>query len=98
MLLLLLLSGSLRGKCHLLASGVITLDGKSRGIEGYLALYSNYATVRVTLLTQFHFTSFTGKMMHNPATNVAMHSCDAATFLQRKAHHSLQILDCIIRQ
>ena len=24
-------------------------------------------------------------MMHSEATNVAMHSCDAATFLQRKA-------------
>lgn len=49
---------------------MMTLDGK---IEGHVV------SIEST------FCIIPGKMMHSEATNVAMHSCDAATFLQRKA-------------
>ena len=64
------------------ARSMITLDGK---IEGMLAAWSctTYATVTGTLLcAKFPLFAFLpGKMMQYQATNVAMHSCDAATFL-----------------
>ena len=57
---------------------MMTLDGKR---EGHV------------VSTESTFCMNPGKMMHSEATNVAMRSCDAATFLQRKAALILDLVN-----